>query len=84
MSGELTWRRDQGMAGLASFLSSQFPGSPACLWAHTGHISKENNTPRMGRFIATRDGGSAVRYYAVGFYLYQEPPEHGTTRARSV
>lgn len=71
MQGELTRRRDQGMAGLASFLSSQFPGSPACLWAHDGHVSKESNTPKMGRYLSALPSWSPLPYYAIGFYLYQ-------------
>jgi len=69
-----TWlrkRRDIGMASLATFLVTQVDTPRACLWAHDSHISKQPSEFMLGYHLA-----SAVRYYSIGFYLYQ-----GSTRA---
>ena len=76
MRGELTMRRDRGMAELASFLSARYAGSPACLWAHDAHIARDAHAAQMGHYLAALPSWSRTPYYAVGFYL-----EVGTSRA---
>ena len=73
MRGQYRSRRDSGMAALASHLISQAGVKRACLWAHDGHIAKQGTTLMLGGNLAA---SSSLRYYGIGFYLYE-----GTTRA---
>jgi erythromycin esterase len=68
-------RRDEGMAGLASYLVAQTSAPRACVWAHAGHIAREPDAGvhSMGEHLAAV---AANRYYPIGFYIYQ-----GTVRA---
>jgi erythromycin esterase-like protein len=73
MRGRYGARRDAGMANVARFLVSQSGVKRACLWAHDGHITKEGDSATLGQHLAS---DPALRYYGIGFYLYQ-----GSTRA---
>jgi erythromycin esterase len=61
-------RRDAGLASLTNFIVTQTGAKRACLWAHAGHVSKEANLGRMGYQLALIP---ALRYYGVGFYIYE-------------
>jgi erythromycin esterase-like protein len=70
-----TWlrkRRGTGMANLADFIVTQTGARRACLWAHDAHISKQPSEMEIGYHLSR----SALRYYAIGFYMLQ-----GSTRA---
>jgi erythromycin esterase-like protein len=68
MRGQYRRRRDAGMATLASFITSQLGVQRSCLWAHDGHLTKERGLRMVGQNLAANP---AVRYYGVGFYLYE-------------
>lgn len=68
MLGQYRRRRDAGMAELAAFITSQMGARRACLWAHDGHITKDGDLPMLGQNLARN---RALRYYSVGFYLYE-------------
>jgi erythromycin esterase-like protein len=68
MQGQYGSRRDAGMASLTSFLVSQLAVKRAALWAHDGHISKEGNRRPLGQNLASNP---SLRYYGIGFYLYE-------------
>lgn len=61
-------RRDAGMASLTNFIVAQIGAQRACLWAHAAHISREANTGRMGYQLSKIP---SLRYYGVGFYIYE-------------
>lgn len=73
MRGEYRARRDAGMAALASTLVAQSGVARACLWAHDGHIARQGSSRMLGENLAA---SQSLRYYGIGFYLYE-----GTTRA---
>jgi erythromycin esterase len=73
MRGEYRGRRDSAMAALAGYLIAQTGAERACLWAHDGHIARQGTTRTLGANLAAIP---SLRYYGVGFYLYE-----GTTRA---
>jgi erythromycin esterase len=68
MLGQYSSRRDVGMATLAGFLISQLGTERACLWAHAAHVSKEPNREMLGLHLVQIP---SVRYYAIGFYVYE-------------
>jgi erythromycin esterase len=73
MQGQYRSRRDFGMASMTRFLFAQLGVKRACLWAHDGHVAKHGPTQMLGQHLAQ---GANLRYYAIGFYLYE-----GSTRA---
>ncbi|HEU5294914.1 MAG TPA: erythromycin esterase family protein [Burkholderiaceae bacterium] len=66
--GQYRRRRDAGMAELATFITTQMRVRRACLWAHDGHITKDGDSPMLGRNLAQNP---VLRYYGIGFYLYE-------------
>src|SRR5678815_4729054 len=68
MLGQYRGRRDAGMAALAGFVTSQLGVERACLWAHAGHVSREPSQAMLGQRLVEIP---SVRYYAIGFYVYE-------------
>lgn len=56
--------RDQGMATNVAWLLQQDPAAKVVVWAHNGHIRRDEYMPLMGRHLARQLGPA---YVAVGF-----------------
>jgi len=56
--------RDQGMATNVAWLLQQDPAAKVVVWAHNGHIRRDEYMPLMGRHLARQLGPT---YVAVGF-----------------